>query len=486
MTFRFIGYLLLTLAATQGCKFKGHDGPQMGPVTQLNSGKGTLGLFTFPYYTSLLALDGGGAVVSWMRQEGAFRPIVFRHAASADAPFGEEQFLTPDSQRDAISIAPQLVPGTTSGEIYAMWQARRQATGDKFVMFRRSEDGGKSWEPDKRVNTQATSFLPSVAADPDGAIYAAWTDERKLGFKIFFNRSLDHGATWLPDDVLVEGLAAKFGTAISVDVASDGHGGVLIVWEENSSSAGGRRVRAASSRDRGTTWSEPSFVDDGTNPLSPIAPTAAFVDGHAVAVWTAAVSGDRVLSQVWSDTSPDGGVTWGKDVKVSETQGGVQARVQLLPGNGKGRLIYHSGPLRGPWAIHYTETTGDGSWSADTVVSTGDVRFLNPRLAVDRDGALYAIYEEYTRRVLLSHSIDGGHTWKQLEEPVFALPPDASGFFVHYPQLAVSDGVVYALWEVWGAGPKSAKPTLADTNRPNPADLFIRRITFPRSSPKPS
>jgi hypothetical protein len=458
----------------------------MGPVTQLNAGQGTLGLFTFPYYASVLALQNGGAVAAWMRQEGAFRPIVARQASSADAPFGAEQFLSPESQRDTISIAPQLIPGATPGEIYAMWQARRQATGDKFVMFRRTQDGGNTWEPDKRVNTEATSFLPSVATDPDGAIYAAWTDERKLGFKIFFNRSLDHGATWLPDDVLVEGLDAKFGTAISVDVASDGHGGVLIVWEENSNDIGGRRVRAASSHDKGATWSAPVFVDDGTNPLSPIAPTVTFVDGHAVAVWTAAVSGDKVLSQVWSDTSADGGATWGKDVKIAETQGGVQARVQLVPGEGKARLVYHSGPLRGPWEIHYTETPGDGTWSPDSVVSAGDVRYLNPRLAVDRDGTLYAIYEEYTRRVLLSSSTDDGHTWKQLEDPVFALPTDSSGLFVHYPQLSVSGGIVYALWEVWGSAPKSDKPTLADSNRPNPADLFIRRITFPHPSPKAS
>jgi hypothetical protein len=451
----------------------------MGPVTQLNAGEGTLGLFTFPYYTAVLALDGGGAVASWMRQDGAFRPIVMRHAPNTDAVFGEEQYLSPESQRDTISVAPQLVPGTTPDEIYAMWQARRQATGDKFVMFRRSQDGGKTWEPDRRVNTQATSFLPSVATDRDGGIYAAWTDERRLGFKIFFNRSLDHGANWLADDVLVEGLDAKFGTAISVDLATDGHGGVLIVWEENGNN-GGRRVRAASSRDRGATWSQPTFIDDGSNPLSPIAPTAAFVDGHAVAVWTAAVSGDRVLSQVWSDTSQDGGATWGKDVQISETQGGVQARVHLLPGDKKARLLYHSGPLRGPWSIHFTETAGDGTWSPDAVVSAGEGRLLNPRLAVDHDGALYAVYEEYQRRVLLSRSTDGGRTWTQLDDPVFALPSNSSGLFVHYPQLAVSNGVAYVLWEVWGSAPKSAKPGFGDSKRPNPADLFVRRITFPR------
>jgi hypothetical protein len=480
MTSRLLCCLLVFYAAAAGCKSKSAgNGAKLESVMQLNAGEGTLGVFTFPYYTALLALDDGGAVASWMRQDGAFRPIVFRKTADAHTPFGEEQYLSPESQRDTISVAPQLVPGAAPGELYAMWQARRQATGDKFVMFRRSQDSGTTWEPDRRVNTQATSFLPSVAADSDGAIYAAWTDERKLGFKIFFNRSLDHGATWLPDDVLIEGLDAKFGTAISVDVASDGRGGVLVVWEENGNT-GGRRIRAAASHDRGTSWSQPALVDDGSNPLSPIAPAVTFVDGRAVAVWTAAVSGDRVLSQVWSDVSSDGGVTWGQDVMIAETQGGVQARIHLVPSGGKARLVYHAGPLNGPWAIHFTETSGDGSWTPDTVVSQDEGRLLNPRLAIDRDGALYVVYEDYQRRVLLSRSTDGGHTWTPLEEPVFALPEDSSGVFVHYPQLAVSGGVVYAMWEVWRTI-KSEKPSFADSRRPNPADLFVRRISFPHA-----
>ncbi len=465
--------------AVASCNLQRGDGARLDAVTQLNSGSGTLGLFTFPYYTALLALDGGGAVAAWMRQDGAFRTIVSRKTPDARAPFGAEQSLSPESQHDTISVVPQLVPGAGPGELYAMWQARRQATGDKFVMFRRSQDLGTSWEADRRVNSQATSFIPSVAVDSEGGIYAAWTDERKTGFKIFFNRSLDHGATWLSDDVLIEGLDVRFGTAISVDVATDGHGGVVVVWEENGAS-GGRRVRAAASRDRGASWSPPAFVDDGANPFSPIAPTVAFVGGRAVVIWTAAVSGDRVLSQVWSDVSADGGLTWGPDVMISETEGGVQARVHLVATETKGLLVYHAGPLKGPWGIHFTETSGDGTWAPDTVVSQSEGRLLNPRLAVDRDGALYVIYEEFQRRVLLSRSTDAGHTWTPLATPVFALPADASGVVVHYPQVAVSGGVAYAMWEVWRSA-KSEKPTLADTKRPTPADLFVRRITFPHA-----
>ena len=166
MTSRLLCCVLIFCAVATGCKRKGSgNGPELDPVIQLNAGEGTLGVFTFPYYTALLALDGGGAVASWMRQDGAFRPIVFRKTPDAHTPFGEEQYLPPESQRDTISVAPQLVPGAGPGELYAMWQARRQKTGDKFIMFRRSQDAGTTWEPDRRVNTEATSFIPSVAAD---------------------------------------------------------------------------------------------------------------------------------------------------------------------------------------------------------------------------------------------------------------------------------------------------------------------------------
>jgi hypothetical protein len=468
---------MLVLALVLGCHGGGR-GERLGPVERLNADVGTLGVFTFPYYTSLVALDGGGAVAVYMRQERGFRPVVYRRAPDGSAAFGSEQYLSSESLRDTISVVPDLRPGPSPGELYLAWQARRQATGDKFVLFRRSTDGGANWEPERRINSQPTSFIPSLATDADGGIYAAWIDERKHGFRLYFNRSIDHGATWLPEDVSLGGTDEKYGIVVSVDLATDGKGGLVAVWEEDLGQ--GRQVHAIASTDRGATWTDPAVVDDG-GVLSPSGPRVVFAGGRAVVVWTAAASGKMVRGQLWGDVSSDGGKTWGKDVLISDVDGGIPPRFHLLASGERARLVFHAGLRQGPWRIYYDELGSDGSWrSGDDLpqVSGGDARFANPRLAVDRDGGLYVAYEEHQKRVLLSRSSDGGRTWTVLQEPIYAVADGNGGEVVHYPQVAVADGTAYVTWEVWTSSKETVRSFAEAQSKINPADLFVRRVRF--------
>ncbi len=459
-----------------------HRGGQLGPVERLNPEVGTLGVFTFPYYTAIAPVSGGGAVAVYLRQEQGFRPIVYRRAADGSAAFAGEQYLSPESMRDTISIIPDLRPGPAAGELYLTWQARRQATGDKFVMFRHSTDGGATWDPEHRINSQPTSFVPSLATDADGGVYAVWVDERKRGFRLYFNRSLDHGQSWMGDDVSLDSSDEKYGVVVSVDVATDGKGTLVVVWEQDLGA--GRRIHSVASSDRGTTWSEPTIIDDGESHFSPSLPRVVFAGGRAVVAWTAAASGKSVRGELWSDVSTDGGKTWGKDVAISDVGGGIPSRLHLTAFGDTARLVYHAGLREGPWRIYYDELGTDGTWRTGddvTVVSPGDARFSNPRLAIDRDGTLYVAYEQHQKQALLSRSTDGGKTWTALSEPVYALADEKSGQEVHYPQVVVSDGVAYVTWEVWASGTETIK-TLADAqSKTKPADLFVRRVTFPHS-----
>ena len=479
MSFRMRYVLSLLLLCAFGCH-RGGQGEQLGPIERLNAEIGTLGVFTFPYYTSVAAVSGGGAVVVYMRQEQGFRPLVYRRA-DPNGDFGKEQYLSPESMRDTLSIVPDLRPGPRANELYVTWQARRQATGDKFVMFRRSTDGGATWDAEHRINSQPTSFVPSLATDADGGIYAVWIDERKRGFRLYFNRSLDHGETWLPDDVSLEGSDEKYGVVVSSDIATDGKGRLVVVWEEDIGE--GRRIRARASSDRGASWSDATFVDDNQTRLSPSQPRVVFAGGRAVVAWTAAASGKVVRGEVWSDISSDGGSTWGKDVLVSNVDGGIPPRFQLVGSGDLARLVFHAGPHDGPWRIYYDELGPDGAWGTGdqlAVVSAGDARFSNPRLAIDGDGAMYVVYEKHLEEVRMSRSTDGGKTWSALAEPVYALADPKSGEELHYPQVSVADGVAHVTWEVWASGKNTIK-TLADAqSKARPADLFVRRVTFPR------
>ena len=471
--------VVLSLATVVGCR----SAADLGPLEKLNAEPGGFARSSLTYSAAVSATVGGRAVAAWMRGAGKFQPVVYRQTTDSTGSFGAETFLSPEPLRDTISTVPTLVPGGQPAQLYAVWQARRPKSGDKFIVFRQSEDAGATWSEAVALNTQPAAFLPAMAIDRDGAIYAVWTDEREKGLQVFFNSSLDHGRTWLPADVRIDSMLNRAAGAISVSVASDGAGRVLAVWEERG--GGGRSIQAAASQDRGTTWSLPVRVDDGTNRVSPLSPSVVFASGRALVAWMAASGGSRTIGQVWSDVSSDGGLTWGPDVPVHEVVGGVAPRLHLTSDGARARMVFHAG-TRSAVGVYYTETGADGSWRAGgelaTRVSPPDANCTNPRLAVDDSGAVYVAYEEDKRRIRLARSADGGATWDAPTLVYEVREAEAAETTVHLPQVAVADGPAYVMWEVWTDAPEDKPKTLAEADKPRPADLYIRRVASPRTS----
>lgn len=468
--------LLLLLAAVGACRASGSGG--LGPLEKLNAGPEGFDRSALAYSAAVSAVAGGGAIVAWMRSVGRFSPLVYRRAADAAGSFGAETLLSPDALRETISTVPTLLPGAGPHQLYAVWQARRPASGDKFVVFRQSDDAGATWSEGETLNTMPTAFFPVLAGDRDGVTYAVFTDERERNLQVYFNRSLDHGRTWLPADVRIDNIAGRSAGAISVSVASDGNGRVVAVWEERGSR--GRSIQAAASQDRGTTWSLPVRVDDGTFRLSPLSPSVVFASGRAIVTWTAASIGRRAIAQVWSDTSSDGGLTWGQDVRVHEVEKGVAPRLHLISDGTKARLAFHAGE-RAASIIYYAETDAAGGWRGTdgrlSRVSAEGVRCTNPRLAVDDAGGVVVVYEEDGRRVRASRSSDGGATWST--SLVYEVPAAESGASLHFPQVAVRDGPAYVIWELWKE--VTDPPTSpVDADKTQPADLYVRSVTFRR------
>jgi hypothetical protein len=477
-SFRGPWLAILGLVAVAACT---KSGGELGPVQRLNAEPGQLARFTFPYYTALAAMPDGSALAVWMRDESPFRPLVYQRAPSAAAPFGEARYLASEKFRKTISVVPSLAAGGAPGELFATWQSREPTSGSKSVVFRRSQDAGGTWQSEVVVNSEPTSFIPSMAADPDGAVYLAWTDERQHRRAAYFNRSLDHGETWLPHDVSVAGDQAR-GSTVGVSIASDGKGHVVVAWE--SQGRAGRSIQAAASADRGATWSPPVQVDDepqGGLRYSPSAPRVVFAGKRAIIVWTTAAT--NVVARVWSDSSTDGGMTWGTDVLLDETEKGIPSVTDLASDGTTARIVFHAGSLGGSWQIYYAQTGPDGAW--ETVgehlvqVSRGEGKFANPRLAVDPAGEVAVAYSDDNRRILLSHSFDGGRTW-DAAQPLYEIGADQGKATARFPQAAMANGVAYVMWEVW-ADPTGMFKSPADAeHKVIPADLFVRRAIFRR------
>lgn len=90
-------------------------------------------------------------------------------------------------------------PARLEGMLSELGRRMELATHEWEVYYRRSLDGGTSWQPPQRL-TFAPGFSqrPSLAVD-GGTVHVAWFDERDGDVEVYAKRSDDGGATWGPD-----------------------------------------------------------------------------------------------------------------------------------------------------------------------------------------------------------------------------------------------------------------------------------------------
>src|SRR5262249_40438568 len=99
------------------------------------------------------------------------------------------------------------------------------ASSEWDIYYRRSTDGGQTWEPIKRLtNAPLPSARPSIAlAGTD--LHVVWYDLRDGNAEIYYKHSPDAGVSWTPD----ERLTNAPGDSLHPTVAAN-NDSVHVVW----------------------------------------------------------------------------------------------------------------------------------------------------------------------------------------------------------------------------------------------------------------
>lgn len=136
------------------------------------------------------------------------------------------------------SMGVDVTNGPNSGKIYVLWGDTRNGDPDVFLIS--SSDGGETWSPRQRINTDEPrngkeQWFPSISVDPiDGSINIAYYDRGgQDGTKsdVMFARSVGGGKSFthikLNDEVYDLSRVGFFGDYLGID----SYGGrVAVLW----------------------------------------------------------------------------------------------------------------------------------------------------------------------------------------------------------------------------------------------------------------
>ena len=336
------------------------------------------------------------------------------------------------------------------------------------IVFRRSTDGGATWEPERfLVETKKSQNDPQIEVSNDGAIYAVILNDYRPGVK--FLKSTDHGGTWSrPIVISPPGTNPAWSDRPVLAISSDGRD-VYIGFNASAS-------YVAASHDYGLSFLPPArtskdrrywFHNGGA-----VAP-----DGDvyfSVVDFSQSYAGDSFVDVL---KSTDSGISWtttrvdtSSEMPDCEWSPGCYlgffGPLASLAADRDGTILlaYNAGDVPGAPQQLYVRTSPDGiDWSPRRMVSVPDPAVNNAFPAVaagfepgdfrlvwqdDRNGSTDSWNTWY------SSTTDGGETWS---EPVRLSDLDSGAPYKHpggylfpygdYLEIAVDgNGTNHVIW----------------------------------------
>jgi hypothetical protein len=300
--------------------------------------------------------------------------------------------------------------------VYVVWEDLRDSALDAAnIYLDRSADGGATWlSEDVALDGdplgESVSLSPRVAAAGSG-VYVAWTDGRNGAFDIYLQASTDGGEIW-PGPVRVDADEPGEAWSGAPQVAADGEGGVAVAWEDLRS--GSSAIYAATSSDYGRSFDAEVLLSqsEAFEPALAMTPSGVAAAWHIQSEGGARAIYAAARTSAWGaaeQLSPDGADAWGAALALVE--GGAQVAWQ--------------DDRDGAYDAFVRADVGEG-WGGEVRLDVGDLegrsQSLEVRLAAWDDGMAVAHWQD--RRdddgvgfndLFYALSEDGGLTWGEVD-----------------------------------------------------------------------
>jgi hypothetical protein len=363
--------------------------------------------------------NGNNVYVVWSDTTPGNFDIFFRRSTDGGATWGPILNL---SANKSTSRFPKLAVSGTA--VFVVWGDFTANFTQQNIMFRRSLDGGGTFESIQQLSATPGSF-PVIAAS--GAnVYVVWGDASFGGGDIFLRRSIDAGASF-------EAIQTLSLTGAAPQVAASG-ANVYVVWDNGDS------ITFRRSTDGGANFETPlNLFPTGLLPQLALSGSSVFL------VWESRAS----PSDVFFARSTDGGITFGPAVNLSANAS--SSHLPQLAVSGPNVFVAWIDDAPGNPNIFFRRSAdGGGTFEAVQNLSNTVGNALYPRVAVS-GSRIYVVWQDCNPLcftpvdVFFRSSSDGGATFNS----VLNLSEDGGSAL---PELAVSTANVYVIWKNFLAG----------------------------------
>ena len=229
---------------------------------------------------------------------------------------------------------PWIASDPLNGDLVVTWTefdkyASTQSTDKSRIRFSKSADQGKTWTQaitisDHEGDCLDDDYTPEGAVPAYGLhhqIYVVWAFDQKL----WFDKSLDGGLTWLPKDqeimdqsggwsLDVPGLGRANGMPVTcTDLSINQYrGSIYVCWADLKNGEDNMDVWIMHSRDEGRTWSQRIKVNQDTGPRYQFLPWMSVdpATGYIYIVYYDRRNHADTQTDVVVATSKDGGNTF--------------------------------------------------------------------------------------------------------------------------------------------------------------------------------
>jgi len=250
-----------------------------------------------------IALSGANIFAVWDDDSPGNREIYLKRSTDGGATWGSNKRLTNNAGESSY---PEIA--VSGSNVYMIYGDNTQGNYD--VYFRRSVNGGVNWQAaQKLTSTPAKISGKEIAASGDN-VYVTWCDAAPGNYEIYFKRSLDGGVSWEDTKRITYNAGNSGDPAIAVSGTN-----VYLVWEDDT--PGVFEIYFRKSINDGVNWQAVQRLTD--NIVEDCLPQIA-VSGLNVCV-AMAEAGSGGVTEIYFKKSLDGGDTW-LDVERLTTNGG--------------------------------------------------------------------------------------------------------------------------------------------------------------------